>query len=56
MMGLLEHPCQLNDRDYVLGHRRVYTPSTLSEDIQKSGPPIESIGVYFKPLSNGQIQ
>lgn len=56
-MGLLEHPCQLNDRDYTLGHRRVYTPSTLREDIQKSGLFVENIGgVYFKPLSNGQIQ
>ena len=56
-MGLLEHPCQLNARDIALGHRRVYTPTTLREDIAESGLNLLEIGgVYFKPLSNGQIQ
>lgn len=56
-MGLLEEPCQLNSRDLSLGHRRVYTPDTFKVDIEKSGLKIvEMGGVYFKPLSNGQIQ
>jgi len=56
-MGLLDHPCQLNSRDHALGHRRVYTPDTFRFDIEKSGlSVIEMGGVYFKPLSNGQIQ
>ncbi len=56
-MGLLDHPCQLNSRDHALGHRRVYTPETFKSDIEKSGLTVlEMGGVYFKPLSNGQIQ
>ena len=56
-MGLLDKPCQLNSRDHALGHRRVYTPETFRADIEKSGLNIiEMGGVYFKPLSNGQIQ
>lgn len=56
-MGLLEHPCQLNARDHALGHRRVYTPATFRADIERSGlRVVEMGGVYFKPLSNGQIQ
>lgn len=56
-MGLLERPCQLNSRDHALGHRRVYTPETLRADIEKSGLKVlEMGGVYFKPLSNKQIQ
>ena len=56
-MGMLDHPCQLNERDHSLGHRRVYTPETFREDIEKSGLIIEELGgVYFKPVSNGQIE
>lgn len=56
-MGLLNDPCQLNSRDHALGHRRVYTPQTFRADIEKSGLKVqESGGVYFKPLSNRQIQ
>lgn len=56
-IGLLDNPCQLNSRDHSLGHRRVYTPETFRADIEKSGLKVlEMGGVYFKPLSNGQIQ
>ena len=56
-MGLLEDPCQLNSRDHALGHRRVYTPETFRADIEASGLTVVEIGgVFFKPLSNGQIQ
>lgn len=56
-MGLLGNPCQLNPRDHALGHRRVYTPDSFRADIEKSGLNVlEMGGVYFKPLSNGQIQ
>lgn len=56
-MGLLEYPCQLNSRDHALGHRRVYTSDTLRENIEQAGISVEVIGgVYFKPLSNKQIQ
>lgn len=56
-MGMLDNPCQLNPRDHALGHRRVYTPATFREAIEQSGLKVLEIGgVYFKPLSNGQIQ
>lgn len=56
-MGLLKDPCELNSRDLEIGHRRVYTPKTLERDLKTSGLKIiTSGGVFFKPLSNGQIQ
>ncbi len=56
-MGLLKDPCELNMRDHTLGHRRVYTPETLSQELKAAGLHIsESGGVFFKPLSNQQIQ
>lgn len=56
-MGLLKHQCDLNDRDHVLGHQRVYTPATLRADLEAAGlKVVHSGGVYFKPLSNKQIQ
>lgn len=56
-MGLLEGPCQLNARDNALGHRRVYTRETFKRDIEMAGLKITEMGgVFFKPLSNQQIQ
>ncbi len=56
-MGLLKHPCELNARDLALGHRRVYTRATFIKDIEDAGlHVVESGGVFFKPLSNQQIQ
>ena len=56
-MGLLPEPCALNSRDHALGHRRVYTPATFRKDVEAAGLKIEKIGgVFFKPLSNGQIE
>lgn len=56
-MGLLADPCELNPRDHALGHRRVYTPETLRADVEAAGLRIHEMGgVFFKPLSNQQIQ
>tara|TARA_B110000091_G_scaffold213913_1_gene264999 strand:+ start:1317 stop:2027 length:711 start_codon:yes stop_codon:yes gene_type:complete len=56
-MGMLEHPCELNPRDHALGHRRVYTSDTLRADLQSAGLHlVEMGGVFFKSLSNSQIQ
>lgn len=56
-MGMLDDPCQLNARDISLGHRRVYTPISFREAIEQAGLQIvEMGGVYFKPLSNAQIE
>ena len=56
-MGLLEHPCQLNERDLRIGHRRVYTPDSFRREIENTGLVIRHFGgVFLKPLSNAQIE
>ena len=56
-MGLLKTPDELNSRDHALGHQRVYSMNTFLKDIEKAGlKVIEKGGVFFKPLSNGQIE
>jgi 2-polyprenyl-3-methyl-5-hydroxy-6-metoxy-1,4-benzoquinol methylase len=56
-MGLLAQQCELNSRDHALGHRRVYTHDTLKAAIRGAGLNLIEIGgVFFKPLSNKQIQ
>jgi trans-aconitate methyltransferase len=56
-MGLLRQPCELNDRDRTLGHRRVYTRETLFADVEAADlSPTAWGGVFFKPISNQQIQ
>jgi 2-polyprenyl-3-methyl-5-hydroxy-6-metoxy-1,4-benzoquinol methylase len=56
-MGLLASPTELNQRDHTLGHRRVYTSETFRRDIETAGLRVlETGGVFFKPLSNLQIQ
>lgn len=56
-MGLLREPTELNDRDRTLGHRRVYTRESLFRDLHAARlEPIAWGGVFFKPLSNQQIQ
>jgi trans-aconitate methyltransferase len=56
-MGLLREPCELNERDQTLGHRRVYTRESLLRDLHAAGlRPTTWGGVFFKPVSNQQIQ
>jgi 2-polyprenyl-3-methyl-5-hydroxy-6-metoxy-1,4-benzoquinol methylase len=56
-MNILNNQCDLNERDLAVGHRRVYTKETMQKDIFESGLKIiESGGIFFKPLSNSQIQ
>lgn len=56
-MGLLRRPTQLNERDTRLGHRRVYSGSRLLDEVRAAGLRVVATGgVFFKPLSNQQIQ
>jgi 2-polyprenyl-3-methyl-5-hydroxy-6-metoxy-1,4-benzoquinol methylase len=56
-MGLLASPSDLNDRDRLLGHRRVYTREAFARDLAAASLVVEEMGgVFFKPLSNRQIQ
>ncbi|MFN5849010.1 MAG: class I SAM-dependent methyltransferase [Chitinophagales bacterium] len=56
-MGLLKSEYELNQRDHELGHYRVYDLPSLKKDIEDSGYKImDDGGVFFKPVSNGQIE
>ncbi len=56
-MGILKSIYELNNRDLELGHYRVYDLDILEEHITLSGfRVIESGGIFFKPLSNAQIE
>ncbi len=55
-MGLLEQPYEFSERDRMLGHRRVYSLDRLLNDLRQGGLQVESTGgIFFKPLTNGQI-
>jgi trans-aconitate methyltransferase len=55
-MGLLSEPCELNERDLALGHRRVYTPQTFRQELEAAGLRVKEMGgVFFKTMSNKQI-
>jgi 2-polyprenyl-3-methyl-5-hydroxy-6-metoxy-1,4-benzoquinol methylase len=55
-MGMLQDVYELNSRDHEVGHRRVYSWEALRGDIEAAGFEVETMtGVFFKPLSNGQI-
>jgi 2-polyprenyl-3-methyl-5-hydroxy-6-metoxy-1,4-benzoquinol methylase len=55
-MGMLQDVHELNARDHEVGHRRVYDWTSLRADIEAAGLVVAHMdGVFFKPLSNGQI-
>lgn len=55
-MGVIEEPTTLDDHDERLGHRRVYTPQELEEDVQSAGYELHSTGgIGLKPLTNDQM-
>jgi 2-polyprenyl-3-methyl-5-hydroxy-6-metoxy-1,4-benzoquinol methylase len=56
-MGYLKSIYELNERDHQLGHYRVYDFESLEQDIVAAGfRVIDKLGVFFKPLSNKQIE
>lgn len=56
-MGLLSSPFELNERDYKVGHQRVYSTATLVNEIKAADLEVIKVGgIFFKPLSNGQIE
>jgi 2-polyprenyl-3-methyl-5-hydroxy-6-metoxy-1,4-benzoquinol methylase len=56
-MGLLKKTNELNETDFKLGHRRVYSPKTFANDIKNAGLQIVKFGgSMLKPLSNAQIE
>jgi 2-polyprenyl-3-methyl-5-hydroxy-6-metoxy-1,4-benzoquinol methylase len=56
-MGLLKSEYELNQRDKELGHYRVYDMASFCRDIESADYKIiHTGGVFFKPLSNKQIE
>ena len=56
-MGLLRKPTELNDADYSIGHKRVYTPLTFKNEIIQAGLKVKKFGgVFIKILSNAQTE
>lgn len=56
-MGMLESEYELNQRDFDLGHYRVYDRATLEQHVKEAGFKILKSGGYFlKPVTNGQIE
>lgn len=57
VMGLLETTSTLNETDARMGHRRVYSPYELHQDVETAGFTIDVRGGYWlKPVSNAQIE
>ena len=56
-MGILEKTDSPSERDVMIGHRRIYTATTLKQDIESAGLSlvIEG-GVFIKIASNAQIK
>lgn len=55
-MGLLSSEDQLNQRDILFGHRRVYSFDLLEAQLREAGYNINNkTGIFLKPLSNSQI-
>lgn len=56
-MGLLRDPHDLDRGDIAIGHRRVYDPDTLAENVCRAGLKIiHQGGVFLKLLSNAQME
>jgi SAM-dependent methyltransferase len=56
LAGLLDDMQALSENDHLLGHKRYYTVSTLSEDIARAGCTINKIeGIYLKPFTTKQM-
>jgi SAM-dependent methyltransferase len=56
-MGMLESEYSLNERDFQLGHHRVYDFESLISDCKTAGYEIKDKGgVFLKTLSNRQME
>lgn len=56
-MGLLEAVTTLNEQDHEIGHRRIYTRTTLEADVAAAGFHVDARGgVFVKPFANSQME
>ena len=55
-MGLLENYEKMAQKDYEVGHRRLYTVDMLRDHCEQAGLKVLSMkGMYLKPLSESQM-
>ena len=56
LAGMLKDMDTLSENDFLLGHKRYYTVSSLSAEIAKAGYKIDQMeGIYLKPFTTSQI-
>jgi hypothetical protein len=54
--GTLEDMGMLSENDLLLGHKRYYTVTSLSAEIDRAGYQMDKIeGIYLKPFTTSQI-
>lgn len=54
--GLLDDMETLSENDLLMGHKRYYTVSSLSEEIDRAGYKVDKMeGLYLKPFTTSQI-
>jgi 2-polyprenyl-3-methyl-5-hydroxy-6-metoxy-1,4-benzoquinol methylase len=56
LAGILEDMDNLSENDLLLGHKRYYTVTSLTAEIQRAGCKINRMeGIYLKPFTTRQI-
>jgi trans-aconitate methyltransferase len=56
LAGLLPDMQALSDHDRLLGHKRYYTTSSLTQDVTLAGYQVERLeGIYLKPFTTQQM-
>lgn len=56
LAGMLKDMETLSENDFLLGHKRYYTVSSLSAEIAQAGYKIDKMeGIYLKPFTTSQI-
>jgi 2-polyprenyl-3-methyl-5-hydroxy-6-metoxy-1,4-benzoquinol methylase len=56
LAGMLGNIETLSENDLLLGHKRYYTVSSLSAEIERAGYQIDKMeGIYLKPFTTSQI-
>jgi len=56
LAGILGDLNTLSENDLLLGHKRYYTLTTLSEEVERAGYKIDKMeGIYLKPFTTSQM-
>lgn len=56
LAGLLPDMLELSEHDHLCGHKRYYTVTSLTEEIDSAGYAVEKLeGIYLKPLTTKQM-